>query len=351
MTRCSELPFNPTQCSVPDEPTATSGSAHRRHWLGAVGGLLAAPLVSPLAAADFPVRALRMVSPYSPGGVADPVARALAEALSKDLGQPVAVENRPGANTMIGIGSVANGAADGYSMVLVTGAMLNNVFLYKRMPYAPADIRTIAVVYEGPYVFVIHPKIPARSLKELVAYARTQKKPLSYASIATGSNLHLVPEMFSQDTGIPLQEVSYNGKSGEAMMAVISGEVDLMVTLVAQVSPQIEAGKLRALAVTTAQRMPALPEVLTVAEAGFERFTGSATWGGIGVHARTPPEVVERLRTAIQKAMREDAFIKRFAPLGLLVQAPRTQAEVDRYVDTDRMRWGPVIQRLKLQLD
>lgn len=328
--------------------------ASRRSTLLALGGVSLTSLTSltrGAGAADFPVRPLRMVSPYSPGGVADPVARALAEALGKDLGQPVTVENRPGANTMIGIGAVANGAPDGYSMVLVTGAMLNNVFLYKRMPYAPADIRTIAVVYEGPYVFVINPKIPARTLKEFVAYAKTQKKPLSYASIATGSNLHLVPEMFSQDTGIPLQEVSYNGKSGEAMMAVITGDVDLMVTLVAQVQPQIEAGKLRALAVTPAQRMAALPDVPTVTEAGFPRFTGSATWGGIGVHARTPPEAVERLRTAIHKAMREDAFIRRFAPLGLLVQTPRSQAEVDAYVDTDRMRWGPVIQRLKLQLD
>lgn len=333
------------------EASSERACAPRRAALAALGGLAVGPLARQAHAADYPVRPLRMVSPYAPGGVADPVARALAEALGKDLGQPVAVENRPGANTMIGIGSVANGAPDGYSMVLVTGAMLNNVFLYKRMPYAPADIRTIAVVYEGPYVFVINPRIPARTLKEFVAYAKAQKKPLSYASIATGSNLHLVPEMFSQEAGIALQEVSYNGKSGEAMMAVITGDVDLMVTLVAQVSPQIEAGKLRALAVTPAQRMAALPDVPTVAEAGFERFTGSATWGGIGVHARTPPEVAERLRNAIHKAMREEAFVRRFAPLGLLIQAPRTQEQVDRYVDVDRMRWGPVIQRLKLQLD
>jgi tripartite-type tricarboxylate transporter receptor subunit TctC len=220
--------------------------ATRRHTL-ALLTLGAAASRLPALAADYPTRPLRLVSPYSPGGVADPVGRALAESMAKDLGQPVTVENRPGANTMVGIGLVANGAPDGYSMALVTGAMLNNVFLYKRMPYSPGDIKTIAVVYEGPYVFAINPKIPATTLKEFVAYAKSGKKKLNYASIATGSNLHLVPEMFKEQAGFEMQEVSYNGKSGEALMAVMTGEVDLMVTLVAQASPQILAGKLSAL--------------------------------------------------------------------------------------------------------
>jgi len=328
----------------------TNTRTRRRSIVAGMAGI-AASAALPCAAADFPTRPIRLVSPYSPGGVADPVGRALAEAMSKDLGQPVVVENRPGANTMIGIGLVANGPADGYAMALVTGAMLNNVFLYKRMPYSPGDIRTIAVVYEGPYVFVINPKIPAKTLEEFVAWAKSSKKPLSYASIATGSNLHLVPEIFKELAGIQMQDVNYNGKSGEAMMSVITGDVDLMVTLAAQVTPQIAAGRLRALAVTTPKRMDALPDVPTVAESGFGQLTGTATWGGIGVHANTPPEAAERLRASIHKAMTDEAFTKRFAPLGLIVQAPRTQAEVDRYVDVDRMRWGPVIQRLKLSLD
>ena len=323
--------------------------ATRRHTL-ALLTLGAAASRLPALAADYPARPLRLVSPYSPGGVADPVGRALAESMAKDLGQPVTVENRPGANTMVGIGLVANGAPDGYSMALVTGAMLNNVFLYKRMPYSPGDIRTIAVVYEGPYVFAINPKIPATTLKEFVAYAKSGKKKLNYASIATGSNLHLVPEMFKEQAGFEMQEVSYNGKSGEALMAVMTGEVDLMVTLVAQASPQILAGKLRALAVTTEKRMAALPDVPTVAEAGFPKLFG-ATWGGIAVHSKTPPEMMEKLRASVHKAMGEEAFKKRFTPLGLLVQEPRTGAQIDAYVDADRLRWGPVIQRLKLVLD
>ncbi len=323
--------------------------AHRREALTLMA-LGALPWPRPARAADYPSRPLRMVSPYSPGGVADPVGRAIAESMAKDLGQPVAVENRPGANTMVGIGLVANGAPDGHSMALVTGAMLNNVFLYKRMPYAPGDIKTIAIVYEGPYVFVINPKIPATTLKEFVAFAKSGRKPLNYASIATGSNLHLVPEMFKEQAGFAMQEVSYNGKSGEALMAVMTGEVDLMVTLVAQASPQIQAGKLRALAVTTEKRMPALPDTPTVAEAGFPKLFG-ATWGGIGVHSRTPPEMIERLRASVHKAMAEEAFVRRFAPLGLLIQRPRTGPEIDAYVDADRLRWGPVIQRLKLSLD
>jgi tripartite-type tricarboxylate transporter receptor subunit TctC len=325
----------------------------RRRLLGAGAGLAAAA-AAPVALAQapaFPSRTLRMISPYAPGGVADPVGRAIAEAMSKDLGQQVIVENRPGANTMIGIGVVANGPPDGYAMAIVTGAMLNNVFLYRRMPYAPADIRTIAVVYEGPYVYLINPAIPAKSLKEFVAWAKGRTKPVTYASIATGSNLHLVPEIFAQEAGIQMTEVPFNGKSGEALMSVMTGDCDLFVTLIAQASPQVKAGKLRALAVTTEKRMDALPDVPTVVEAGFPRTSGSATWGGIGVHSGTPREAVEVLRASIHKAMADPAFVRRFEPLGLVMQRPRSLDEVDRYVDVDRMRWGPVIQRLKLQLD
>jgi tripartite-type tricarboxylate transporter receptor subunit TctC len=323
----------------------------RRSTLALGLGLAASVAVPTARAQAYPNRPIRLISPYAPGGVADPVARALAEAMSKDLGQQVVVENRPGANTMIGIGQVANGPADGYSMVLVTGAMLNNAFLYKRMPYLPADVRTIAIVYEGPYVYLINPNIPAKTLKEFVAWAKSSRRQVSYASIATGSNLHLVPEIFAEEAGIKMLEVPFNGKSGEMMMSVMNGEVDMFVTLTAQATAQVKAGKLRALAVTTEKRMGALPDVPTVVESGFPRTSGSATWGGIGVHASTPPEAVEKLRASIHRAMTDPAFVQRFEPQGLLVQRPRTMAEIERYVDADRMRWGPVIQRLKLQLD
>lgn len=335
------------------ETTMTDRRISRRALLS-LGASLGAAAAAPRATAQspaYPNRTIRLISPYSPGGVADPVGRALAEAMSKDLGQSIVVENRPGANTMIGIGLVANGPPDGYAMALVTGAMLNNVFLYKRMPYAPADIRTIAVVYEGPYVYVINPSIPAKTLKEFVGWAKAQKRTIGYASIATGSNLHLVPEIFAQEAGLQMTEVPFNGKSGEALMSVMTGDVDLMVTLIAQATPQVNAGKLRALAVTTGKRIAALPDVPTVVEAGFPRTSGSSTWGGIGVHSGTPRASIETLRASIHKAMADVAFVGRFEPLGLLVQPPRGLDDVDRYVDVDRMRWGPVIQRLKLQLD
>ena len=324
-------------------------AAARSLALAALGSLWWSTL--PAAAAAWPERPIRLISPYGAGGVADPVARSLAEALTKDLGQSVVVENRPGANTMVGIGLVANGPTDGYSMVLVTGAMLSNTYLYNRMPYPPENVRTIAVLYEGPYVYVINPRIPARNLQEFAAWAKAAPKPPSYASVAPGNNLSLVPEIFAEEAGIRLHEVSYAGKSGEALMAVMSGDVDLMVTLAAHAAPQISAGKLRALAVTTEQRMDTLPDVPTVTESGYPRTTGTATWGGIAVHSRTSPEVVEKLRAAIDRAISDEAFRKRFAPLGLLVQAPRTLPEVERYVETDRQRWGSVIQRLGLKLD
>ena len=302
------------------------------------------------AAENYPTRPIRLVSPYTPGGVADPIARALADGMTKELGQSIVVENRPGGGTMIGVGAIANGQADGYSSVLVSNAMVNNPFLYSKMPYADADVRPISVAVLGPLIFIINPDVPAKTLKEFVEFAKNANRPLNYASVGRGNTLHLVTEMFKGETGIQIEEVMYGGKSGEAMMAVMKGEVDLMVTVVGHATPQIAAGTVRALAVTTEERMPAVPDVPTVAEAGFPNLLGG-TWYGLGVHAKTPEHMIERLIVAHDKTISDPAFIERFNNLGLVVQKPRSQAEVKAFVDTDRARWKPVIERLQLKLD
>lgn len=302
------------------------------------------------AAADYPNRPIRLVSPYSPGGVADPVGRALADSMARDLGQSIVVENKPGGGTMIGVGLIANGEPDGYSAVVVSNAMVNNPFLYTKMPYADEDVRTIGVATVAPLVFIVNPQIPARTLQEFVDYAKTANRPLNYASVGRGNTLHLVTEMLKGETGIEIEEVMYGGKSGEAMMAVMKGEVDMMATVIAHAAPQVQAGTVRALAVTLEDRVGAMPDVPTVAEAGFPNLL-AGTWYGLGVHAKTPEPIVERLMTAFDKAITEPAFIERFNGLGLVVQKPRTQDEVKAFVDADRARWKPVIERLQLKLD
>ena len=302
------------------------------------------------AAADFPDRTIKLISPYAPGGIADPVGRALADGMAQDLGQPVVVENKPGAGTMIGAAVVANAPPNGYNLLIATNATIFNPLLYKKMPYAASDLRILAVVAEAPLVIGISNKTPAKNMKEFAAYAKTIKQNLNYASVGRGNILHLATEAFKSSGGFDLQEVMYAGKSGEALTAVLTGDVDLFITVAAQAVPQIQAGKMRALAVTSASRLKALPDVPTSAENGFPDVVG-ATWYGLAVHSSTPEPVVERLRAAVDKVMKQDAFRTQFNTLGLLVQEPRSSAEVLRYVTDERNRWEPVIRKFDIKLD
>ena len=234
-------------------------------------------LTTQAAAADYPDRPIKLISPYAPGGIADPVGRALAEGMAQDLGQSLVVENKPGAGTMIGAAVVANAPPNGYTLLIATNALVLNPLLYKKMPYAANDLRVIAVVAEAPLVVAVSNKTPAKTMKEFAAYAKTVKQNLNYASVGRGNTLHLATELFKTSGGFDLQEIMYAGKSGEALMSVLTGEVDLFITVAAQATPQIQAGKLRALAVTTRERLKALPDVPTTAEAGFPDVVG-ATW-------------------------------------------------------------------------
>jgi tripartite-type tricarboxylate transporter receptor subunit TctC len=307
-------------------------------------------LHTPVMAADYPDRPIKLISPYAPGGIADPVGRALAEGMALDLGQSVVVENKPGAGTMIGAAVVANAPPNGYTLLIATNALVLNPLLYKKMPYAANDLRVIAVVAEAPLVVAVSNKTPAKNMKEFSAYAKTVKQNLNYASVGRGNTLHLATELFKTAGGFDLQEIMYAGKSGEALMSVLTGEVDLFITVAAQATPQIQAGKLRALAVTTRERLKALPDVPTTAEAGFPDVVG-ATWYGVAVHTSTPEAIVDRLRASIDKVMKQEAFRTQFNALGLVVQEPRTVAEVTRFTNDERARSEPIIRKFDIRLD
>ncbi|WP_020202009.1 tripartite tricarboxylate transporter substrate binding protein [Cupriavidus sp. WS] len=318
-----------------------------RAVLGA-GALACAQLA---AAGAFPDRPVKLVVPYTPGGSADQLARALADGMGRELRQPVVVENRPGANTMIAATSVARAPADGYTVLLASNAsMVLNPMLYKKVGYdARRDFKVISVAAEIPLVVVTNTQVPAANVREFAGYAKANAGKLNYASVGLGNPLQLATEMLKTELGIDLTHVPYNG-SAPALAALLANDVQLMIDVVSTSLPHIKAGKLKALAVTSKERLEVLPDVPTVAESGHPSFQ-AATWFGLAVPAQTPPEAVARLQAAAARATGDAPFRQTFAALGLVIQRPRDSAEVQRYVDADRARWGSVIQANHIALD
>ncbi|WP_059415940.1 Bug family tripartite tricarboxylate transporter substrate binding protein [Cupriavidus basilensis] len=318
-----------------------------RAVLGA-GALACAQLA---AAGAFPDRPVKLVVPYTPGGSADQLARALADGMGRELRQPVVVENRPGANTMIAATSVARAPADGYTVLLASNAsMVLNPMLYKKVGYdARRDFKVISVAAEIPLVVVTNTQVPAANVREFAGYAKANAGKLNYASVGLGNPLQLATEMLKTELGIDLTHVPYNG-SAPALAALLANDVQLMIDVVSTSLPHIKAGKLKALAVTSKERLEVLPDVPTVAESGHPGFQ-AATWFGLAVPAQTPLEAVARLQAAAARATGDAPFRQTFAALGLVIQRPRDSAEVQRYVDADRARWGSVIQANHIALD
>lgn len=315
--------------------------------------IIAATSVATIAfahAGAFPERPIKLVVPYTPGGSTDQFGRALAEGMSRELKQTVVVENRPGANTMVGTQSVARAPADGYTMIMASSAsMVLNPMLYKRTGYDPKDFKVFLIGTEVPLVIVTNNQVPASGTRDFASYAKAAGGKLNYSSVGLGNPLQLATEMLKTELGIELTHVPYNG-SAPALSALLANDVQLMVDVVSTSLPHIRAGKLKALAVTSRTRLEVLPNVPTMAESGYPDFH-AATWFGLAVPAHTPPDVVTRLQSAASQVLGDAQFRATFAALGLVVQSPRTQAEIDRYVTTDRETWGKVIRANRISLD
>lgn len=301
--------------------------------------------------ADYPDHALKLVVPYTPGGSADLVARALAAELAKEIGQAVVVDNKPGGNTMLAANAVARAPADGYTLLLASSAsMVLNPLLYKKMSYVPQkDYRVLAVVTEAPLVVVTNDKASSRTLREFQAYAKANAGSLNYGSVGLGNPLQLATEMLKSELQIDLVHVPYNG-SAPALAGLLGNDTQLMVDVVSTSLPHIRAGKLHALAVTGSKRVKSLPEVPTVAEVGFPGFH-AATWFGIAVPATTPATASATLQAAIHKVMQSAPFRSLVEAQSLLIQSPRTEAELSQYVERDRNSWGGVIRERGIALE
>jgi tripartite-type tricarboxylate transporter receptor subunit TctC len=269
------------------------------------------------------------------------VARPLAQKLTEQLKQPVVVDNRGGASEIIGTEIVAHATADGYTLLMTTNAFAINMALRRTLPYHPAqDFAPVARLITTPFMLVVHPGVNAASVHELLALAKAQPGKLNYASIGAGTPHHLAMEWLKQLAGVDIVPVPYKGV-GPALAAVMAGEVQMMMTGLTAGLVQVKSGKLRALAVTTAQRSPALPDVPTLAESGFPSYEALA-WYGILAPAATPAAVIARLNAEIGTALRAPDLAARLANLGVEA-APSTPAELGLLIHKETELWTKVI--------
>ena len=303
---------------------AAAGSAHAQGW---------------------PARPVRLVAPYAAGGPIDISARLLAPKLQDALGQPVVVENRPGAGGNIGADLVAKSAPDGYTLVI--GAIAThaiNPWLFAGLPYDPVkDFRHVALIVQVPNVLVVNNELPARSVKDLVALAKERPGKLDFASGSTGSTGHLAGEMFKLITGTYMVHIPYKG-AALAVTDLMAGRVHLMFDNLASALPNVKAGKVRALAVTTRQRSSFLPELPTLDEAGLKGFD-MTTWWGIMAPAKTPDAVVQRLNAEIFKALELPDVKERLRAMGSETPAVRTPGAFSAFVAAELKTYGELVKR------
>ncbi|VWX61894.1 conserved exported hypothetical protein [Burkholderiales bacterium 8X] len=322
-------------------------------WLAVAFAQSAAP-VAPAApaapAADFPKQPIRMVVTFPPGGSADAVVRMLVPRLNERLGQQVVVDNRPGAGGNIGLSIVAKAPPDGYTLgVGAAGALSANSSLYEKMPFDVAkDFKPVGMLAAIPFVIVGHPSLAARSQKELIALAKTQPGGLSIGHGGNGTAMHLSAALFGQMAEVKLVEVPYKG-SGPAALDVLGNSVPLAVVDLPAALQHIKAGKLIALAVTSPERLPQLPDVPTVSEAGLAGYD-STGWFGVVAPAGTPAAIVDRLNAEINRALKDEQIVAAMRGLGV-EPAPSRPEAFDAYIKAETGKWRKVISQARIKID
>jgi tripartite-type tricarboxylate transporter receptor subunit TctC len=294
-------------------------------------------------AQQYPSRPIRLIVPLSPGGFADVPTRMLLPRLSVALGKPVYVENKPGAGGTIGADSVAKSAPDGYTLLVTATPHVISAHLYRALPYdSLKDFAPVALFGSGPYALVVNPQqLPLSSVRELIAAAKARPGKIDYASSGNGSAQHLVSALFSTLAGIELNHVPYKG-SGPAMQDLLGGQVPVSFAGIPNVVSAVKAGKLRALAVTTASRWSELPDVPTVAEAGVPGYEATL-WLGLAAPAGTPAEIVNRLHAETAKALQEPELQQGFRTAGVNATVMKPQ-EFGAFIRAEYEKWGRVVR-------
>ena len=312
---------------------------------------VAASLLAPAAAfaQAYPDKPIRMVLPFPPGGVTDLLARALAEKLSPRLGQPVIVDNKPGAGTVLASDFVARAPADGYTLLLAASSLGTAPLLYDKVGYdAIKSFAPVTQVASVVHVLVVNPELPVKSVAELVAYAKQNPGKLNYASTGMGTSTHLEGELFKSMAKTFMVHIPYKG-SGPALTDVVGGQVSVMIDALGSSGPFIRSGKLRALAVTTAKRSQSIPELPTVAESGLPGYE-AMPWLGLVAPAGTPQPVIDRLHREIAEVLKEPELRERFKGWGLDIIG-NTPAEFASFLRRDIDQWARVIASARIKTD
>ena len=295
-------------------------------------------------AQSYPSRPIRFVVPYPPAGSVDIAARAVGQKLSEAWGQPVVVDNRAGAGGNIGADLVAKSPADGYTLLM--GAVAThaiNPTLYAKIPYDPVkDFAPVALVVQVPNILVVNPSVPAKTVKELIELARAKPGTLNFGSGSTGSTGHLAGELFNTMAGVKMVHIPYKG-AAPAMSDLLSGQVHLMFDNLANALPNVKAGRLRALAVTTLARSPAVPDLPTVAESGLPGFD-LTTWFGVMVPAGTPPEIVIKLNAEIVRALNTKDMHERLETMGAEAPTNNTPEHFAAFIRTEAAKYARVVK-------
>jgi len=320
---------------------------HRRQFLHLAAGAATLPALAHVAVAQtYPSRPARMIVPFAPGGTSDILARLMGQWLSERLGQPFVIENRPGANSNIGTEAVVRAPSDGYTLLLVTAAAAINATFYEKLSFNfIRDITAVAGIVRVPSVMVVNPSVPATTVPEFIAYAKSKPGKTTMASAGKGAPSHLAGELFKTMAGVDMVHVPYRG-GGPAVTDLIAGQVQVVFPTIVESIEYIRASRLRALAVTTATRSDALPDIPTVGEflPGYE----ASGWFGIGVPKNTPVEIIEKLNREINAGLAEPKMKARLADLGgtPLLGSP---ADFGKLIADETEKWGKVIRAANIK--
>jgi tripartite-type tricarboxylate transporter receptor subunit TctC len=312
--------------------------------------LFALAVAAPVAAQNYPSKPIRLICPFPPAGAVDIASRAIANELTKTLGQTVTVENRPGAGGNLGAEAAARSAPDGYTLFMSTsGIQAINPALYAKMPIdVNKELVSVAPLVALSNVLVLHPSVPANSVKEVIALAKAQPGKIPYASSGNGTSIHMSGAMFTQMTGIEMIHIPYKG-SGPAVTDLLGGTVSMMFDNIPSALPHIKSGKLKALATTGAKRDPALPDLPTIAEAGVQGYE-SGVWFGLMVPAGTPRDIIARLNAEAVKGTKSPEFVKRMSDLGYIM-IPGTPENMTDMIKQEITRWTPIVKASGAKVD
>lgn len=313
----------------------------------------AAVSLAPFAAsaqAQFPAKPITIIVPFSAGGTTDILARVIGQYMGRDLGQTVVVDNRAGAGGNIGGQAAARAPADGYTLFMGTvGTHAINQSLYRKMPFDPIkDFAPLSRVAMVPNLLVANPSQPFKSVKEMIAFAKANPGKINFGSSGNGSSIHLSGELFKQMAGVDMQHVPYRG-SAPAVSDLLGGQISVMFDNMPSAIPHVKGGKLRALAVTTAKRSPALPDVPTIAEAGVPGYEATS-WFGLLAPAGTPAPVVAKLNASILKALADPEVKKKLAEQGAEPHGEKPE-QFAAFIESETVKWGKVVKESGASLD